>query len=134
MRQKKKELEQDIWLQRQLEAIRHIKPVSTPDVTDAVMQHIGTMPSLLSLTRQRRRRNITVASGIAAACFAGLVLLVSSLSHNELQAATQSQQDLDNHFFDVYDYCHHYAEMEPVESPAYLDNPVSDFINLNIEP
>ncbi len=117
----------DIWFEQQLEAIRQMKPAHTPDVTDAVMQRIASMPQPMALPKRKSRINLKVANGLVAACFVGIVVTTFAITHTGAQAAT-THPDLSNRFFDVYEYCNDYANEESIESPAYYDNPVTDFI------
>ena len=117
----------DIWFEQQLEAIRQMKPAHTPDVTDAVMQRIATMPQPMALPKRQSRINLKVANGLVAACFVGIAVATFAITHNGAQAAT-THPDLNNRFFDIYDYCDDYANEENIESPAYYDNPITDFI------
>lgn len=117
----------DIWFEQQLEAIRQMKPAHTPDVTDAVMQRIASMPQPMALPKRQSRINLKLANGLVAACFLGIVVATFAITHNGAQAAT-TQSELSNRFFDVYNYCENYADEESIESPAYYDNPVTDFL------
>ncbi len=116
----------DIWFEQQLEAIRQLKPKQTPDVTDAVMQRIASMPQPMALPKRQSRINPRLANGLVAACFVGIVVTTFLISHNGAQAATPNS-DLSNRFFDVYNYCNDYANEESIESAAYFDNPVTYF-------
>ena len=44
----KKEIK-DTWFEQQLDAIRQMKPSHKPDVTDAVMQRIASLPQPMAL-------------------------------------------------------------------------------------
>lgn len=117
----------DIWFEQQLEAIRQMKPARMPDVTNVVMQHIATLPQPMALPKRQSRINLKVANGLIAACFVGIAVTTFAITHNGAQAAT-THPDLSNRFFDVYEYCNDYANEENIESPAYYDNPITDFI------
>lgn len=116
----------DIWFERQVDALRQMKAPVVPDVTDAVMQKISAMPSPIVTMRQRRRK-VTVASSVIAACLAGIAIIPFWLSPGNLHAANQQDQELSSRLFDIYDHCHNIDENMTVESAAYYDNPVSNF-------
>ena len=115
----------DIWFEQQLEAIRQLKPKQTPDVTDAVMQRIASMPQPMALPKRHSHINTRLANGLVAACFVGIVVTTFLVTRNGAQAATP-HPDLSNRFYDVYSYCNDYANDESDESAAYYDNPVTN--------
>ena len=78
----------DIWFEQQLEAIRQLKPKQTPDVTDAVMQRIASMPQPMALPKRHSRINTRLANGLVAACFVGIVVTTFLVTRNGAQAAT----------------------------------------------
>lgn len=119
----------DLWFEQQIEAIRQIKPDHTPDVTDAVMRRIASMPQPMALPQTAKRRPLRIVSSLAAACFAGaaIVTLVISRFDGSARAANIST-DMGTRVFEIYQYCNDYACEENIESPAYYDNPLADFI------
>ena len=88
----------DIWFEQQLEAIRQLKPKQTPDVTDAVMQRIASMPQPMALPKRHSRINTRLANGLVAACFVGIVVTTFLVTRNGAQAATP-HPDLSNRFY-----------------------------------
>lgn len=123
----KKEIK-DPWFEQQLDAIRQMKPNHKPDVTDAVMQRIASLPQPMALPQPAKRRPLRIASGLAAACFAGAVVVTFVISHiNGAQAATTSPE-IGSRVFDIYQYYNDYAIDEDIESAAYYDNPITNFI------
>ena len=116
----------DIWFEQQLEAIRQLKPKQTPDVTDAVMQRIASMPQPMALPKRHSRINTRLANGLVAACFVGIVVPTFLVTRTGAQAATPPPAP-SNRFYDVYSYCNDYANDESDESAAYYDNPVTNF-------
>lgn len=124
---RKKEIENDLWLASQLQTIRDMKCPQKVDVCQSVMQRIADCPILKAVTVSKRHYG-RIATIAAAACFAIAVGVTAFLTRNQLQAATAAQQDLTNRFFEVYDYCHDYANDETIEDAAYYDNPITQFI------
>lgn len=115
----------DKELEQIRDAVRELKPPHMPDVTDAVMQRVATLPQPMAPLHDSRRRNFARVAGVAAACIAGVVLVTLSISHNGLQASNPNSASLSTRFTDVYEYCNFYADEEMVEEAAYYDNPVS---------
>ena len=112
-----------------IESIRQLTPPHPVDVTDAVMQRIRTMPTVVdfqSAVHTKRRRRITIVSTAAAACVAGAILVVSALSGNSIQAATPATPELEYRITEVYHYCDCYADED--ESAAIYDNIVTDLL------
>lgn len=120
--------QKDPELQQALDAISQLRPSHTPDVTDSVMQRIASMPQPTATTPSHRL-SMRLVSALAAACFAGIVVVTFIISHNNsnVQAANISPE-MPNRLYDIYNYCHDYADDETIESAAYYDNPITDFI------
>ena len=115
----------DLWFEQQLEALRQIKPDHTPDVTDAVMRRIASMAQ----PQAAKRRPLRIVSSLAAACFAGAAIVTLVISRfDEGARAANISTDMGNRVFEIYQYCNDYACEENIESPAYYDNPLADFI------
>lgn len=116
--------EQDLWLERQKEAIRALRPDHEVDVTDAVMNRIQSMPlPEKELTIGRTR---TVLRWAAAACVVGVIASVALFMRHGVSPVTASN-DFSASLLDVYDYCNGYAEHESdmSDDAAYFDNPVT---------
>ncbi|MBP5189386.1 MAG: hypothetical protein J6031_00530 [Bacteroidales bacterium] len=116
----------DPELEEALEAIRMLKADHTPDVTDAVMQRISNMQPLA--VQEPKRRPLRIVSGLAAACFAGIVVVTFIISHRDGVQAANISPEMPSRLFDIYQYCSDYGEEESIESAAYYDNPITDFI------
>ncbi len=125
---RKKEIENDLWLASQLERIRDIQTPRPVDVTDAVMERIATLPTPMGQPVLQKKTGRRIATAAAAACVAGAVIVTALLSRNDLQAATPVQQDISYRIYEIYDYCHDYADEESIESAAYFDNPITELI------
>lgn len=121
---RKNDIDNDIWLQRQAEEIRQIHAPHVPDVTDAVMRRIEAMPLPVS----KRRVNMKVVQSLIAACFVAAVIVTILVPRNGVSAANPMQSDAAQMFFDVYEFCDSYADEEYEEDAALYDNPITDFI------
>ena len=111
----------------QLEAIRQLKPDHTPDVVDAVMQRIATMPQPMALP-QHKRSALRIVSGLAAACLVGAVVVTFVLTQSQGAQAANVNTEMSNRIYDIYQYNYNYANEENIEDAAYFDNPITDFI------
>lgn len=117
----------DPELEKALEAIRLLKADHTPDVCDSVMRRIATMPQPMA-SQHSKRRPLRIVSSLAAACFAGAVFVTFIISHREGAMAANVSPEMPNRLYDIYQYCNDYADDENIESAAYYDNPITDFI------
>ncbi|MBQ1408262.1 MAG: hypothetical protein IIY87_00705 [Bacteroidales bacterium] len=116
----------DLWLDNQKEAIRALRPNHKVDVVDAVMKSIPDKPLPNYKTAViGGRRAIHWA---AAACVLGIVVTTGLLLRPSSAAAAPVSNELSIRLYDVYEYCNDYADPEYVESAAYYDNPVVDFL------
>ena len=123
----KKEIENDLWLADQLEAIRQMECPHNVDVTDAVMQRINNIQPLTK--KSNHHYALKVATTAAAACIAGAILIISHINQTPLHAATTIEtQDLSIRMLDIYDYCNDYADPDFEENATYTDNPITELI------
>ena len=121
-------VDNDKELESLLDAIRELNPPRVPDVTDAVMQRVSTLPQPLSPLHDSRRVIRTRVASIAAACIAGIILFSVSLNHNKIQASNSSNASLSVRISDIYGFCEDYADDEPIENSTDYDNPMTYFI------
>ena len=120
------ELSNDIWFNNQVEAIRQMEAPNVPDVSADVMQRISGLPQPMALPETKKHKGFKIASSVAAACIAGVVVLAYSISHTDAKASTTSPSELSQRLFDVYEYCDNYGEDYETEDAAYYDNPMAD--------
>lgn len=118
--------QKDPELREVLESIRQLKPASTTDVTDAVMQRIASMPQTVKL-QPTRRPTMRFVSSLAAACFAGIAVVTFVISHKQGAQAANISPEMPTRLYDIYQYCNNYADEESIENAAFYENPMSDF-------
>lgn len=123
---RKKEMDNDLWFARQMEVLRQMASPIRPDVADAVMQQVRTMPIPMALPEAPHRSKMKVFSGVAAACVA-IVVLFTAIFDDDAKAASPAHEDFNTRLLDVYNYCNDYASEEAIECAAYNDNPISDY-------
>ena len=118
--------QKDPELREVLESIRQLKPASTTDVTDAVMQRIASMPQTVKL-QPTRRPTMRFVSSLAAACFASIAVVTFVISHKQGAQAANISPEMPTRLYDIYQYCNNYADEESIENAAFYENPMTDF-------
>ena len=127
---KRQAIENDLWFARQVATLGAMRYGGEVDVVERVMERIerGDVPRMPVVMAMPRRRKTKIATGVAAACLVGVVLVSSALRNEKVKAGKQKMKDISSGLADIYGFCQNYAEGDDVENDLFEDNPIMPFL------